>query len=156
MDEKEQKVEDKEEASNEHHRHNIAIAVVLIVIAILILAGGCFFLGRISSRAKIGRIDFARDVAIERPTMPQMIGGRGGQFRDSGISGKITAISGDNLIIHSDSANKDYTVVISNNTSIRNSREIASKSDLKNNQTIRVSGTSNSSGQILARLIVIQ
>jgi len=147
---------EKEQKAENYHHHNQIAKVLLIILAIFIFAGGCFFLGRISSRAKIGRIDFARDVAIERPTMPRMMDGQMGRKRfGEGITGTVSSISGDNLTIHIASSNKDYQVVIADITSIRKAGEIAAKNDLQSGQSVTVQGKSNSSGQITASLIII-
>jgi len=141
-------------------RHNRVVVVLLVILAVVVFAGGFFVLGRISGKriTNFGRFGMMQNIAFERSNMPRMmVSGFGHHMFSGGITGKITNINGDNLTIRNDAANRDYTVAIFDNTSIYNSSgDIASKADLKLDQQVVVSGSSNSNGQIQARVIRIK
>ena len=158
-DDKEVKAENKETEKTEHiHSHNHGLKVVLIVVVFLLVVGG------IAGAAKLAflRRSFGQ-VNIERDTVNRsggygggMTGGRGMHQRiGSGIIGRITKIDGNNLTVHKDSNNKDYTVIIADTTQIQKNGDIASKSDLTLGLAITVQGNANSSGQIAAIRIII-
>ncbi|MCX6812671.1 MAG: DUF5666 domain-containing protein [Candidatus Berkelbacteria bacterium] len=144
-----------DEKMNYHHRKHMGIKMVFGLIVFVVIAGGFFCLGRMSGRAKIGRA-FVGGAMVERGIgNREMIDGGFDRQRAGGLIGIITAINGDNFILHIASTNKDYTVSIADSTSITKAGAIAAKSDLAVNQSVSVSGSANSSGQISAVRIII-
>ena len=166
MDEKENKsVEEKSTVyqtnhAGQHHNHE-ALAITLSIIAVLIILAG------IAGVAKLtfyhnghDRFDIQKDIMAEGNQFSGhmgriMYGDNKYQRSSNSLVAKITKIDGDNLTVYKDSNNKDYTVTISDSTQIRKNGDIAGKSDLVTGQAITVSGRSNSSEQIDARVIII-
>lgn len=149
-----------EKSENNHHNHSAKI--ILAVVAILVVFGGIACVAKVAiGRERLSRVTAERNFSFASDDFGP---GRGGRMMDGGgrrvkagnnLIGKITKIDGDNLTIHKDSNNKDYKIVISDTTQIRKDGEIAGKSDLANGQAITVAGSANSSGEILASLIII-
>jgi hypothetical protein len=141
---------------------NHGMKAVLIVVAVLIVLGGMACVARFAvGRHSFNQVAVERNVSfgggnIEGSRDGRMMGGGGfrGQAGTS-LIGKITNVDGNNVTIHKDSNNKDYTIVISDTTQIRKDGEIAAKSDLANGLAITAQGNANSSGQITANVIII-
>jgi hypothetical protein len=160
--EEERKIEDKKTEKNiACCSGNHGVKVVLIVLAFLFVACGVVGVAKlVFLRHNFGRIATQKETIEERSfgvsrggRMMQGQGGRGGE--NQGIIGRITKIDGDNVTIHKDSSGKDYIIVIADTTQIRKDSEIASKTDLAIGQAITVRGGANSSGQILANILII-
>jgi DNA-directed RNA polymerase subunit H (RpoH/RPB5) len=138
-----------------HHHLSFVMKIILAVIIVFIIAGGAFAVGRISSN---------RNIRMNR-AVPEFnqFGGREFSMMDGGKtgrglidqkrSGEITKIDGDNLTVKID--DKEYTVVISDSTSIEKDDEIAKKSDLKDGDNVSIVGRSDAYGQIQAEIIII-
>jgi hypothetical protein len=151
--------EQKEGASEKEYRyHKIpkSLKIILGFLFLFIIIVTFFFLGRISTKRVPGLLS-NRGYVIQRQGMNRGMMGNGfmgrGIYRSS-ISGKITNIDGNNLTIKTD--DKEYTVIISADTSIRKNGDIAKQSDLAVDQEVNVFGPSNSSGGINAQLIQIK
>lgn len=140
---------------------NKSLVVLLAVLGILVIGGSALAASKIafgrfhnSNRLK-NNIGFAGNSRYGE-TGRGMMGQRGNfHARGAGLSGSITAINGNNITIK-DSNNKEYTVVVQDSTSIRNSGGIAKLSDLQVGNKVSVRGPSNSSGQVTANTIIIR
>lgn len=80
---------------------------------------------------------------------------RGGSAQNTRLSGDVTAIN-DNKVTVKASDGTEYTVNVSTDTSYRKNSSIAKQSDLKTGNKVLVTGSSNSNGEIVASLIVIE
>ncbi|MCX6810405.1 MAG: DUF5666 domain-containing protein [Candidatus Berkelbacteria bacterium] len=135
---------------------------VLIIVGVLVILGGAACVAKMAiGRHGFNQVAVERNVSfgggnIEGGRRGGMIGGGGMRGRTGeSLIGKISKIDGDNITLHKDSNNKDYTVEIADTTQIRKDGEIASKTDLATGLAITVQGSANSSGQILANIIII-
>ncbi|MCX6811326.1 MAG: hypothetical protein NT039_01370 [Candidatus Berkelbacteria bacterium] len=156
----EEKSEKNKEIVVEKHHPNYhfkPIEMILIAVIIVLIAGVSFAFGRISAKR-------GNEVGRSVPAMNQFYGRgfsgikgeriwTGGRIRNRETSGEIIKIDGDNLAVSINS--KELTVVISDNTSIRNQDEILKKSDLKVGDNISIVGPSDAYGQIQAETIII-
>jgi len=129
--------------------------VVGAVIFVLIL-GGVFALGRMSGRG-FDHFGAKRNINIEQSGFGAM-GGRGMMDQRVGrawISGQITKIDGDTQTVKT--SGQDVAVTVLSTTSIRKSDgTIGKQSDLAVNNSVVVSGPSDSTGNINANFIVIK
>ncbi|MEI8061500.1 MAG: DUF5666 domain-containing protein [Candidatus Berkelbacteria bacterium] len=135
---------------------------IVIIVALLVVLGGAACVAKLAiGRHGLNQVAVERNVSfgggnIDGGRRGGMMGGGGMRGRTGeNLIGKVTKIDGDNITLHKDSNDKDYAVVISDTTQIRKDGEIASKTDLTNGQAITVQGSANSSGQILANIIII-
>ena len=142
----------------DYYHHHGPFKFAILLIGGFIIMGGFFCLGRISARSRVIDRGFVRNA-------PAMMGQFGGQVRKGmnqgraalshGTSGSITAINGNKITVK-DSSGKEFTVNISDTTSIITDTNVAALSDLKVGQNVLVRGSSNSSGEINAVFINIQ
>lgn len=166
-DNKEIKEEENKNKSNNNNTKmnscvypNKSLVILLCIIGILIVGGGALAVGKIAS----GRFHKSSDLKINSGFTRNgghegrergMMRGRGNQIVVGyGISGSITAINGNSLTIK-DNNGKEYPVVVQDNTSIRNTDGIAKLTDLKVGNNVSVRGPSNSKGEVLANIIII-
>lgn len=141
---------------------NHSTKAIIIIVAVLVVFAGAACVAKLAiSRHSFNQVAVERNVSFgggnfEGQRGRRMMGGGGMRGRaGESLIGKISKIDGDNITLHKDSNNKDYTVVISDTTQIRKDGEIAGKTDLANGQAITVQGSANSSGEISARIIII-
>lgn len=149
-----------------------ALRTGAIIIGTLAILAGIFWLGRASTgnyhsgwrngdRFERGLNGYQMGPGMMRRSFDDDdIGSRrgmvGGSYYGSSISGTISAINGNNITVK-DSNNKEYTVTISDTTSIiASDGSIAKQSDLKENNSVIVRGPSGSNGQINATVIRIK
>lgn len=136
--------------------HKCSVHKALIAaIAVVVLFGIGFCAGRSSDRRSVRQVNSR---AVFTPMMrnggQRMMGsGRRGSF-GQGIVGTISKIDGDNLTVKYN--DKEITVTVTADTSIIKSGEIAKQSDVADNQTVSVSGTSKSDGSVVATQIRIK
>jgi len=156
----EEKNDNQKQKMNYHHMHCRKPFVItgFVILAILVIGAVAMTFGHGFRNNDRG---FRNNVVIEREGTGFGMG-RGGMMKSGegirergNLSGSIKAIDGNNLTVTISS--KDVTVVIADDTSIYNSDgSIASKSDLKVNQSIAIVGRPNSSGQINPNTIIIK
>ncbi len=148
---------DREKVMEHHSDSDRALKIVLIII------GAVFVLGGLATAAKFAYVGHNQNIRTGRFQMMEGRGfersaGRGNclgaDYFQVGVSGTITAISGDKITVKTSS--KDQVVNIADDTSIIKDRAIAAKGDLKINDEIAVRGPSNSAGEIVASLIRVQ
>ena len=157
------KVEEKKsEKSVSCCANNHGMKSIMIVIAILVVLGGIACVAKLMFvRHGINQVSVKKNSSFGQSGFEggyggRMMGGRGTRGQTgAGLIGKITKINGDNLTIHKDSNNKDYTVVIADTTQIQKDGDVAAKSELVIGQAITIRGGANSSGQIAANIIII-
>lgn len=130
----------------------MAIVIVLVIVGGVATAGAVA-MGHHNQSRFGGRVEFAGGYGRGGMMRGGMMGRARGIGR-SAINGKITAVNGDTITVNAN--NKDFTVNIADTTQIYNTTNIASKSDLKTDQTVIVRGLPNSSGQINAIIIRIK
>lgn len=156
----EEKVQ-KEESTNgsKHHSMNRPLIAVVAIIAVIFVVCGVMMAGKIATGHifKQNKTMTARNFENSPPMQGKFncrenIGNKG---RKSQITGKLTKIDGDNITLHKDSNEKDYVIIISDTTQIEKNDDIAGKSELQIGQAISVIGSANSSGQINAKIIII-
>jgi len=70
------------------------------------------------------------------------------------VSGDVTSISGNNIIIND--GNTDTHIAVSSSTSYIKQRKVAKQSDLATGNNVSVRGTSDSSGVVSATSIIIR
>jgi hypothetical protein len=110
--------------------------------------------GRVNSRQNIGVRFNEFEKGSRGKFSPGVMMGRGpGGGMRQGTTGSVTNISGNTITLKAN--NKEYPVVISDTTSFRKAGDIAKLSDVKVNDSITVVGYSNSGGQIVASLVII-
>ena len=147
---------------NHYHFRN-PLRIGFIVIGTLIVLCGVFFLGRVSTQGFADRrvasvLEFSGGGMMrDGQSGGRSFGGRGmmgGNFERNQMVGSVTKIDGNNLTIKV--SDTDYQVAVSDTTSFAKAGAISKLSDLKVGDIVAVSGSSNSQGQIAARLIRIK
>lgn len=140
-------------------KHGSILVVGIVIIIVLAIGAGAMVIGH-EFRGNKG-FESKNNMMIGRGGVGYGMGRDGMMNRGAGIrakatnSGSIKSIDGNGLTVTINS--KDVAVVIADTTSIYNSDgSIASKSDLKVNQSIAIFGRPNSSGQINANTIMIK
>jgi hypothetical protein len=127
---------------------------ILVIVLILISLGLIAAVIKLSFRGRSGNSRNFNGARIEMMNRRGFAGRGNYQTMGRGISGKISNIDGNNITISYN--NQNLVVVIADNTAIYKSNNIASKTDIKVGDTIRVRGAANSSGQINASAIIDQ
>ncbi len=153
-DNKEEKIDQTKSEKAQSSHHYVGLKVILLALVLLLVVGGVVGVAKLafSDRNSGGRVAIERNVNFSR----QGFGGRGmHQQVGNTITGSLSKIDMDTLVVHKASNNKDYTVLISDTTQIRKDNDIAGKSDLAIGQAITVQGSANSAGQITATYIII-
>lgn len=140
--------------NNHYYHHSLAKMAIIIFLGLVIL-GGVFALGQATTGFEKNHNN---QVGFERSVGPRMMAGRsmmGRSFRSNNFAAAtVTKIDGNNITIKKN--DKEYSVVVNDQTSYTKAGEIAKQSDLKVGDNVHVSGSSNSQGQIVATAIRIQ
>jgi len=151
------KTEEKTAAPEQKPTNRTTLKVLLVILVVLLVFGGvaglsmAFHWSGLGGKGELGMMR-GGGCRAERGNF----GARGmkNSSLSARVSGKITAIDGNNVTVKTSS--KDIAVVISDSTSLRQSGEIAKQSDLKVDDTISVIGASNSTGVLNATFITIK
>ena len=133
------------------------LTIILVIIGVLVLTGGAasvaaFGFHRVGTK-NLGNQRFSRNMNGGNFGRGGMMGRGGGNFGNVRVSGDITKIDGNTLTVKG--VNQDYTVTVTDTTSYSKNRDVAKQSDLQVNNSVMISGTSNSQGVVAAEAIVI-
>lgn len=149
--------EEEKEKSSEANEHHSTTKILLIVLGVVLILGCLASVGMMATFGH-GRNFTRNDNNIELRS-GGMMGRRGGMMGakayGSRISGTVTSISGNSIVVKATN-DTSYTVTVNDATSYSKNDTIAKQSDLVTNDNIIVIGPSNSQGGINATAIIIK